>query len=131
MAGRRRSALPAALSRGRNRFDAWRQTRQPGARIPRKLWTLAVGLAEEHGISRTAFALKLDYNALKKRVETKSSGSADVAEAFVEVAPPSLPVSGECVIEFEDGTGACLRVRLRGCHAPDLMALGRSFWSEG
>ena len=91
---------------------------------------LAVRLAGEHGVSRTASLLKLDYHALKKRFEVHSSRSPDVCEAFVEIAPPSLPASGECVIEFEDGAGASLRVHLRGCDAPDLVALGRSFWSN-
>ncbi len=130
MARRKRSVIPAALERGRGRFEAWRRTRRPGTRIPRKLWTLAVRLAGEYGVSRTASLLKLDYHALKKRVKEQSSRSTDVCEAFVEIAPPSLPVSGECVVEFEDGAGACLRVRLRGCDAPDLVALGRSFWSD-
>ena len=130
MVGRRRGVIPAALQRGQDRFEAWRRTRIRGARIPKKLWKLAVGLAEKHGISRTASVLKLDYHALKNRVHANSSPSTDVSEAFVEIAPPSVPVSNECVVEFEDGTGACLRVYLRGCDTPDLAALGRSCWSD-
>jgi hypothetical protein len=129
MAGRKRSNIPAPLERGRNRFEAWRRTRKVGARIPDKLWAMAVKLADAHGLSRTASALKLDYNAVKKRVHSSGSDSASVPPAFIELSPPSVAASGECVVEFEDGAGAILRVHLRGCDAPDLVALGRSFWS--
>lgn len=130
MAGRIQGVIPAALTRGQERFDAWRQARQAGTRIPITLWKLAVRLAEQHGVSRTASLLKLDYHALKNRVEENRSRTTDLTAAFVEIAPPALPVPGECMIEFEDGAGACLRVHLRGCDAPDLVALGRSFWSD-
>mgnify|MGYP001566473275 CR=1 FL=1 len=130
MTGRKRGVIPAALRRAQDRFEAWRRTRERGTRIPMKLWDLAVGLARQHGVSRTASVLKLDYHALKNRVQVKSSPATDASAAFVEIAPPVMPVSGECMIEFEDGAGACLRVRLRGCDVPDLVALGRSFWSD-
>ena len=129
MVGRKRGDIPGSLARGRDRFEAWRRTRNVGARIPDKLWSLAVKLADAHGLSRTASTLKLDYHALKKRVTSSNSDSSSVSPAFVELSPPSLTGSGEYVVEFEDGSGARLRVHLRGCDAPDLVALGRSFWS--
>jgi len=143
MVGRQCGEIPAELARGRDRFDAWRRRRKAGARIPETLWTLAVKLAEAHGVSRTASTLRLDYHSLKNRVEsqasgvTSASGSAPVSGAFVELSSPlpgdfpfPLPgVPGECVVEFEDGAGARLRVHLRGCDVPDVVALGRSFWS--
>ena len=127
MAGRKRSDIPAPLVVGRNRFEAWRRTRKVGARIPDELWALAVKLADAHGLSRTASALKLDYHSLKKRVAARSFDSAP--QAFIEFSPSALTPSGECVVEFADGSGASLRVHLRGCETPDLVALGRSFWS--
>jgi hypothetical protein len=132
MVGRRHRDIPdipARLARGRDRFEAWRRKRKVGARIPDKLWSLAVKLADGHGLNRTALVLKLDYYSLKKRVETSNSGSTSMPPGFVEISPPSLAASGECVVEFDDGAGASLRVHLRGCDAPDLVALGRSFWS--
>lgn len=132
MAGRKRGEVGGALARGRDRFEAWRRSRQVGARIPEKLWSLAVGLAETHGLSRTASVLKLDYNALKKRVAGRiahpgADDSGSVAPGFIELSPSSLAPSRECVVEFEDGSGARLRVHLRGCDAPDLVALCRNF----
>ena len=123
MAVRRRGEIPSALVRAQERFEAWRRKRQSGDRIPKKLWALAVKLAGDHGVSRTATLLKLDYHALKNRLETRDSDSA----TFVELSAPTPSVPGECVIEFEDGLGASLRVHLRGCDAPDVVALGRMF----
>ena len=184
MAGRKRGEVGGALARGCDRFEAWRRSRQLGARIPEKLWSLAVGLAETHGLSRTASVLKLDYNALKKRVAGRNAhpGADDsglVSPGFIELSPSSLVPSSlvpsslalsslapsslapssltpssltpssltpssltpssltpsslvpsrECVVEFEDGLGARMRVHLRGCESPDLVALCRSFRS--
>ena len=128
MVGRKRGAIPAALARGRDRFEAWRRSCHVGTRIPEKLWSLAVSLAEVHGLSRTASALRLDHNQLKKRVAAKNSDSGVVSPAFIELTPPLQAASKECIVEFEDGSGARIRVHLRGCDAPDLVALGRSFW---
>ena len=130
MVGRKRRNIPAPLARGRDRFELWRRTKNAGTRIPDKLWSLAVKLADAHGLNRTASVLRLDYYSLKKRVEARNSDSTSVPPAFIELSPPSLAASGECVIEFEDGAGASMRVHLRGCDAPDLVALGRSFWSD-
>jgi hypothetical protein len=88
-----------------------------------------VKLADGHGLNRTASVLGLDYYSLKKRVEARKPDSMSVPPAFIELSPPSLGASGECVVEFEDGAGASMRVHLRGCDVPDLVALGRSFWS--
>jgi len=130
MAGRRHCEIPAALTRGRDRFEGWRRTRQAGTRIPDELWSLAVKLADAHGLSRTASVLGLDYYSLKKRVAARKSGSTSVPSAFIELSSlPSPGASGECVVEFADGTGASLRIHLSGCQTPDLVALGRSFWS--
>jgi hypothetical protein len=46
-----------------------------GVQIPDELWMLAAKLSDEHGLSRTASVLKLDYYSLKKRVAAKSSDS--------------------------------------------------------
>ena len=129
MVGRKHRDIPAPLARGRDRFEAWRRTRKAGARIPGKLWSLAVKLARGHGLNRTASILGLDYYSLKKRVEARNSDSTSVPPAFIELSPPPLAAPRECVIEFEDHSGASMRVHLRGCEVPDLVALGRSFWS--
>jgi hypothetical protein len=89
-----------------------------------------VKLADVHGVNRTALVLKLDYYSLRKRVTALNVAATSATPAFVEFSPPPLASSGDCVIEFEDGAGASMRVHLRGCEAPDLAALSRSFWSS-
>jgi hypothetical protein len=129
MSGRKHHDIPTSLARGRVRFEAWRRTRAVGARIPERLWTLAVKLADAHGLNRTASSLRLDYYTLKRRVESKNSQTRPAIPAFVELSSPPVAAPRECVIEFEDHSGATMRVHLRGCEVPDLVALGRSFWS--
>ena len=72
--------LPGDLVQGQSRFEAWRGLRKVGSRIPQSLWKLAVRLANAHGVSRTALALRIDYYGLKKRVaaadESPSNGPA-------------------------------------------------------
>jgi len=125
MSGRKRREIPKPLSRGRDRFRVWRRSRQVGTRIPDHLWSLAVKLADAHGVNLTASVLRLDYYSLKKRIDSTASATP----AFVELSPPPQSASGECVIEFEDDKGGSMRVHLKGYDAPDLVALGRTFWN--
>jgi len=135
---RQPAPLPARLERARQRFDAWRHTRQGHCRIPAALWRLAVELAGVYGLCRTARVLRLDYPALKRHVETAGRPRSSRPEpelAFVELTPsgrasfPELAGAPECILECENVSGAKLRVQLKGVAVPDLVALGRSFWS--
>ena len=129
--------IPADLSRAAVRFVAWRQRRRIGTRIPERLWHAAATLAGRHGLSRTATALGLDYYVLKKRVEAQATiprRDPVPRPAFVELtASPlgtsPLVASGECLIELANAAGASLRIHLKGHEVPDLVALGRSFWT--
>lgn len=126
--------VPLALRRAAARFEQWRRVRERGTRIPQPLWMLAAGLAATHGVCRTASTLKLDYYGLKRRVEA-SAGSSVLAgnstrqPPFLELPATLLAPPGECLIEFENSSGARMRVHLKGITAPDLAALSRSFWS--
>jgi hypothetical protein len=111
-------------------------------RIPEALWASAVKLADRYGIHRTAKALRVNYYALKERVEQNAvsagaqqdpaaTASKMVAEAeFLELPAAAWVGSGECTMELEDVGGAKLRVHLKGFAAPDLAALTRSFWQS-
>jgi len=99
-----------------------------GERIPRPLWDLAVRLAKLHGVSRTATALGLDYYGLQRRTRTVAASAPSSSPAFVELSAPIL-VGKECRLEFDNGAGATLRVRLVGYDAADVEALSRSFWN--
>ena len=125
--------VPAELARAAARWAQWRRTRELGARIPESLWKLALELAARHGVSRTAMVLRVDYYALKKRLDAQMPPrrvDSAAAPAFVELTPPSLATASGCVIEFENVSGAKMRIELRGSQVPDLAALGRSFWES-
>jgi hypothetical protein len=122
-----RGQLPSDVARGRSRFQAWREKREPGSRIPQDLWDMAVGLARIHGVSRTATVLGLDYYGLRKRVEAAVARPQATATSFVELPSP-IRVGKECRLELDNGTGAIMRVHLVGYEAADVAAVSRSFW---
>jgi hypothetical protein len=130
MSNRRAREVPARLEGLRRRFEHWRRTRKGRSRIPETLWAAAVKAAGKYGLHPTARALRLDYYALKKRLEASGRLSDGGAVAtFVELAPPASGGAHECILELEDPGGAKMRVHLKGVEAPDLAALSRSFWS--
>ena len=128
MGRRDRGELSRDLQRVQGQFAAWRAGRRPGDRIPERLWKQAVKLAGKHGISHTSSALRLDYYSLKERLaQSRPQAESGLADAsFVELP---APIAGEYSIEFEDGSGASMRVTIKGGGVPDLMALSRSFWN--
>ena len=121
--------LPEDLTRARSRFQAWRRgRRQPGSRIPKPLWALAVRLAKTHGVSRTATVLGLDYYGLKKQVEAAAEKPKSSKPAFVELPSP-LGIGKQGRFELDNGAGARLCVQLVGYDTADVEALARGFWS--
>jgi hypothetical protein len=120
--------LPRDLARGRSQVQAWRAQRQPGDRIPRRLWALAVRLVNRHGVSRTAMALGLDYYSLKQRAEESAKSPPVASPTFVEL-PSSVMAGKQGLFELDNGAGASMRVQLVGYDAADLEALARSFWN--
>jgi hypothetical protein len=118
-----------AIEAVRRRFEEWRRDPGRSRRIPDGLWRLAVDLAAEHGIWRTARALGLNNGVLKERLTAaRSRGTEQDSEAgsFVELPSP-MAAAGECVVELEDRSGTKLRVWLLGWVVPDLAALVREF----
>ena len=138
---RQKRNYTARLEGLRQRFERWRQTHRPRSRIAAPLWTAAVKMAGAYGIHRTARALRINYYALKKRMERESAAASGLLEeeasaTFIELPPPASAgscqgISGpcECTLELEDACGAKLRLHLQGIAAPDLAALCRSFRS--
>jgi hypothetical protein len=120
--------LPKDLAWGWGQFQAWRGRRKKGERIPRSLWTLAVGLVPRYGVSRTATVLGLDYHGLRKRAEAVAGPAPSPGPAFVELPTPVV-VGKQCQVELSNGAGASMRVQLVGYDAADVEALTRGFWS--
>ena len=134
MKNRLQSNLPAKLARGRERFEKWRSNHKTYRRLPEYLWSAAAKLAGEYGLNRTARALRLDYNGLKKRIEaTVSSGTSptSVGSQFLQLLPSELTAAAECIIECENINGIKLRIHLKGTQLPDLGALSSVLWSHG
>ena len=126
-----KSKLPAKLACGRERFEKWRSKQKTRTRLPEPLWAAAVKLAHEFGINRTARALRLDYNGLKKRMESSVSGDTSpvsVGPQFLQLLGSELTAVAECAIECQGARGAKIRIHLKGPQLPDLAALIGSLW---
>jgi len=125
MKTRTKAPIPSALAKGRRRFEEFRRRHRPRAPLPKDLWALAVDLAREHGLNRTAGALGLDYYSLKTRVD--AAGDSGDKPEFIELLPAGFPPGPECTIEMEDGCGAKMRIRMKGPGMPDLAAITGAF----
>jgi len=121
--------VPAQLLQLQGEFSSWRMTRVRGERIPNDLWKSAAKLASCYGLHQTSKLLNLGYYSLKRRMEQQQVSKSSSQDAFIELPPVSMTHSRECVIEFEDGTGAKMRMHWKGSDLSDVLALGHSFWS--
>jgi len=111
---------------------AWRQGRRHREAIPENLWRLIVPLAQSHGVSPVARALRLNYTALRQRT---LAGRAPVlagkpSAGFVEVAVPPWPGGPPCSIELEDPRGAKMTVRLACAEAATVLAVAQGLWRQ-
>ncbi|MGV8123318.1 MAG: hypothetical protein AB2L14_26450 [Candidatus Xenobiia bacterium LiM19] len=112
----------------RRRFDTWRKTRRSRAPIPSELWDKAAELATEQGIWKTARALHLDYNALKKRADARSADPPiSPVPQFVEFLSPLTGQIAECALEVESTRGARLRIEMKNVAASGLVSIIREF----
>lgn len=117
----------------RRELERWRRGGARGRRIPEGLWKAAVELGRQHGVSKTALRLGLDYYGLKKRVEsaTKKATCGDGRGAgFVQMPALGLLPAPECVFELEHPRGVRLRIQLSGPARAELLEpLVRALWS--
>ena len=124
-------ARTTQLGRVCRQFEHWRRTRPHRSAIPASLWVLAVEHARAVGVHATARRLRLDYYALKQRVDAAAAGAsrASGGPAFVEVVPAGPTPAGvsECVIDLADERGT-MRITLRSPALPDLVAFSEGFW---
>ena len=122
-------------------LEEWRNNRESGRRrIPASIWSRATGLAARYGVAPVAAELKLDYKALKSRMNSlELKGKKLVAApplpatklppSFVELFPsPQAPRSLQpCVLQVESPRGARLHVEVAGLDAQGLAILLREF----
>ena len=120
--------IPLALSEARRQLDHWR-SQQPNkrARLPKEFWRQAVALAGEHGLNRTARALKVKYESLKKHLDPAGADEGDSTKPqpeFIELLPGTIPPGlVECTIEWSDDCGASVRMHIRGAGPSELSAV--------
>jgi hypothetical protein len=123
------SSASLGLQQTRRRIARWRETRtHRGAPMPATLWAAAVALARQHGLYTTARTLRIDYGALKKRLNTAGPGRIS-SPAFIELA--SRPTGlGPCVIDLEAPRGRRLRIEVTGVTMADLVRLTQVAWGR-
>jgi hypothetical protein len=130
---KQRAGVPAEIETVRRGFEQWRKGRKIASPIPERLWEQAVRLARRYGVSRISKLLHVGYYSLKQRVERHAAPAAGGCDhpptvTFVELDAPAAPQELACLVEWEDTSGAKMRVQLQGLNASDLTALSRSFW---
>jgi hypothetical protein len=123
--------IPAEMEKVYQQLERWRSTRRGRSPIPARLWAAAAGVAREHGVNRTSQVLHLEFNKLKRFVESRrpTKRSTNRAPQFVELVT-ALPTDvTECVIELEGRCGK-MRIQLKGMTPPDLAGLSRILWER-
>ena len=116
----------------RCQFEAWRQTRKRGERIPESLWQAAAKLAGAFGAGRVSRVLGVGYYALQERARQgrQPSCPGNSTAAFIELPmpAPALMAGNQCLIELEDGRGAKMTLRLAPGSDRQVLALAQAFW---
>jgi len=118
---RRSQPLPAALILPVKRaFARWRSEHGRGSRIPADLWREAAGLAADHGVHPISKLLRLNYYALKERVDAVAPTTGSSASkrqmtrrpaTFVEIPMSPAPAPAPLEVEVESPSGWKMRVR--------------------
>ena len=114
-------------------FQRWRESRRPGARIPKVLWAAAVRMAKRYGVPQTAQHLRVDSQQLLKRIEGAGGAAPTGPRPIAFVALPGLAPSAEagiaeCTVELQNARGQTMRVRLQGLGLTHLAPLCAAFW---
>ena len=77
--------------------------------MPADLWQQAIGLAAVHGVCRIARAIKMDYSALRERMEVQDVRTPE--PVFLEI-PGAMLLAGAPGQEAGSGTEAQVDIAL-------------------
>jgi hypothetical protein len=135
--------IPPDMRKVYRRLRRWRSSHARRVPLPDALWAAAGELAREHGINRTAKALRLEYGKLKERAGAAGPAKKVVrkvpsaiprharppvpAATFMELITPRPGNSQECRVELEGPRGR-MRVEFKGLATAELVALSRALW---
>lgn len=118
----------ATIEEVRQRFEQWRESRKQRSPIPEGLWEGAVDLCADHSIYKISRSLRLDYNALKRRIHYSHPKSLPVtSSAFVELDLKSSQPETECLVEMEDKGGTKMKLYIKGGLCLDPLELMKVF----
>lgn len=129
------SVCTLQMSEVLKQFQDWRKERRRGERLPKKLWKLAVDLANDYSLEEIVSTLNIDYGRLEKRIESfgfirspKIKRSPPLTEEFVEIGPLGAGHVNECTIETEDNTGNRLTIHLKDRDCAHAIEFAKVFW---
>ena len=128
---------PQDLLRMRERLDEWRGSHARGMAFPEALWLAAGRGARRRGVFRTARALGLEYNKLKR---ASGAGIARVREAkrppavkpmkFIEVTGVLPGSPSGCRLSLQGPEGERLQLEMApGAATEMVLQLCRSGWA--
>lgn len=111
-------ALEVRLEELRERIEHWRRTRERRTEMPAELWAEAVVLARQGQPYVVAGRLRVNFEALRRRVaeaallEERAAGGAFVEVSGAEILAASSPGMPATVVELTDRDGSRLCLRL-------------------
>jgi len=123
----KQTPTPGDLLKLSQQLEQWRSEQPARSRLPESLWSVAVEMAQRHGLHRTTKTLRLDYTQLKKRMAATAHAAVPSPPRFVELLTPAAVGPAECVVEWESTRGR-MRVAMKGV-TPDWASLLRA-WRE-
>jgi len=106
-----------SLEEVQSQFQAWRQQRPRGQRIPEELWQASAALYPRYSIYKIARALRLDHMDLKQRINRFGNSRSTVKHEaqFIEL-PFSNAVAhaGECTVKVKARRGSRIHIKVKG-----------------
>ncbi|MBI4917262.1 MAG: hypothetical protein HY825_15600 [Acidobacteria bacterium] len=131
-------AMPAGVKLLRKRIDEWRRTRDRRTAMPADLWQEAVALARPGRAWAVARALRVNFQALQRRIAETAPGAPGPGAAtgtFVELSGAQiLRAAGGAtgtVVELSDAGGIRMIVRVAAGAALDVPRLVAAFRGVG
>lgn len=114
----------------RQLFKKWRKERQQRSPVPEDLWVSAINLFPEYSISAISKDLRLQYSALKKRVNALRSEHVPeslTSHAFIELGLQTPISAAECIMETESRDGSKMKINIKGGGGVDPLDFFRIF----